>query len=115
MSTDMASAVFGSEPGDVAAAGTAAAVPPSAFETPPLPPHVIVIFGAAGDLARRKLLPGLMHLEQEGLLPECRIIGTALDELDDEAMCELAYRACDEFGRTEIADDLWEKFRSRLS
>ena len=45
----------------------------------PLQPHVIVLFGAAGDLARRKLLPGLMHLWQAGLLPECRIVGTSLE------------------------------------
>jgi glucose-6-phosphate 1-dehydrogenase len=36
----------------------------------PLRPHVIVLFGATGDLARRKLLPGLFHLAQAGLLPE---------------------------------------------
>jgi hypothetical protein len=40
--------------------------------------HVIVIFGATGDLARRKLLPGLFHLAAAGLLPErWRIVGTA--------------------------------------
>ena len=47
-----------------------------------LDPHVIVLFGATGNLARRKLLPGLLHLAQVGLLPECRIVGTALDELE---------------------------------
>ena len=31
---------------------------------------VIVIFGANGDLARRKLLPGLFHLQQAGLMPD---------------------------------------------
>jgi glucose-6-phosphate 1-dehydrogenase len=40
--------------------------------------HVIVVFGATGDLARRKLLPGLFHLAAAGLLPErYRIVGTA--------------------------------------
>ena len=40
--------------------------------------HVIVLFGATGDLARRKLLPGLFHLAVAGLLPRrYRIIGTA--------------------------------------
>ena len=29
---------------------------------PPLDPYVIVLFGAGGDLAKRKLLPGLLHL-----------------------------------------------------
>ena len=40
--------------------------------------HVIVLFGATGDLAKRKLLPGLFHLAAAGLLPErYRIVGTA--------------------------------------
>ena len=33
-------------------------------------PTVFVLFGATGDLARRKLLPGLFHLAEAGLLPE---------------------------------------------
>ena len=49
-------------------------------------PYVIVLFGASGDLARRKLLPGLLHLSLAGLVPDCRIIGTSLDDLDDEAV-----------------------------
>ena len=40
--------------------------------------HVIVIFGATGDLAKRKLLPGLFHLANAGLLPKkYRIIGSS--------------------------------------
>ena len=40
--------------------------------------HVIVLFGATGDLAKRKLLPGLYHLASAGLLPKrYRIIGTS--------------------------------------
>jgi Glucose-6-phosphate dehydrogenase, NAD binding domain len=40
--------------------------------------HVIVLFGATGDLAGRKLLPGLFHLHAAGLLPrEYRVIGSA--------------------------------------
>jgi hypothetical protein len=34
-------------------------------------PTILVIFGASGDLTKRKLLPALFHLEQSGLLPEC--------------------------------------------
>ena len=37
---------------------------------PEVPPTTVVIFGASGDLARRKLLPGLFHLFREGMLPE---------------------------------------------
>jgi glucose-6-phosphate 1-dehydrogenase len=47
--------------------------------------HIIVLFGATGDLARRKLLPGLYHLFAAGLLPEgCRIVGTARRALASE-------------------------------
>src|SRR5690348_15323468 len=61
----------------------------------PLNPHVVVLFGATGDLSRRKLLPGMLHLFQAGLLPECRIIGTSLDDLDDDSFRTLARKACD--------------------
>src|SRR3954467_6331069 len=70
---------------------------------PPPEPHVIVLFGAAGDLAKRKLLPGLFHLSQAGLIPDCRIIGTSLEDLDDDAFRALAKEACHNFGR-KIAD-----------
>ena len=35
-------------------------------------PGIVVIFGASGDLTKRKLLPALFHLEQQGLLPAGR-------------------------------------------
>jgi glucose-6-phosphate 1-dehydrogenase len=80
----------------------------------PLRPHVVVLFGATGDLARRKLLPGLFHLAQAGLLPECRILGTSLDELDDNGFRAHARRALDEFAHHGVPDDDWDGFSSRL-
>ena len=53
-------------------------------------PTTVVLFGATGDLARRKLLPGLLHLFEAGLLPELRVVGTSLDEHDRESFVELA-------------------------
>ena len=44
-------------------------------------PQVVVLVGATGDLARRKLLPGLFHLSSAGFIPGCRIIGVSLDEI----------------------------------
>jgi len=41
----------------------------------PQNPQVVVLVGATGDLARRKLLPGLFHLTSSGFIPGCRIIG----------------------------------------
>ncbi len=80
-----------------------------------LAPHVIVLFGATGDLTRRKLLPGLFHLARAGLLPECRIIGTALDELDDLEYRTLARKACEEFARGVVTDEDWLRFGPCLS
>jgi glucose-6-phosphate 1-dehydrogenase len=81
----------------------------------PLNPHVVVLFGATGDLSRRKLLPGMLHLFQAGLLPECRIVGTSLDDLDDEGFRALARKACDEFSSHPIQDEQWAVFSRRLS
>jgi glucose-6-phosphate 1-dehydrogenase len=81
---------------------------------PPLDPHVIVLFGATGDLARRKLLPGLLHLSQAGLMPEFRIVGTSLEELDADGFRELAWRAGEEFARHPVSPDQLERFTSCL-
>jgi glucose-6-phosphate 1-dehydrogenase len=81
----------------------------------PLKPHVIVLFGATGDLAQRKLLPGLLHICLAGLVPDCRIIGTALDDLDDEAFRDLAHRACEKFSSRKISDEQWVSYAERLS
>lgn len=81
---------------------------------PPLQPHLIVLFGATGDLARRKLLPGLLHLSCAGLLPECRIVGTSLDDLDDEGFRTFARKACDEFARPDIEEAHWDSFEGKL-
>jgi glucose-6-phosphate 1-dehydrogenase len=42
----------------------------------PIAPHVVVLFGATGDLARRKLLPGLTRLMLSALAPDVEIVGT---------------------------------------
>ena len=82
---------------------------------PPLPPHVIVIFGATGDLARRKLLPGLLRLFQAGLMPEFRVVGISMEEIADEEFREFADAACREFGRHEFCEEDWDEFSRRLA
>jgi glucose-6-phosphate 1-dehydrogenase len=48
-------------------------------------PTIVVIFGASGDLTKRKLLPALFHLEQSGLLPsDFAVVGVARRPLQDE-------------------------------
>jgi len=80
--------------------------------------HVIVLFGATGDLAKRKLLPGLFHLHAAGLLPrDYRIIGTspAAFAVTDEQFKEHAEEACADFCITKPTDPSWPSFAERLS
>ncbi len=83
--------------------------------TAPLLPHVIVLFGATGDLARRKLLPGMVHLAESGLLPDYRLVGVATDEIDGDEFRALARSAVDEFARAGVSDESWRDFARRLS
>src|SRR5690348_11124155 len=78
--------------------------------------HVIVMFGATGDLARRKLLPGLFRLAVAGLMPDkYQIVGSARRGLTDEQFREHARQATAEFGTVKPEGDAWEAFARRLS
>ncbi|HTD74932.1 MAG TPA: glucose-6-phosphate dehydrogenase [Steroidobacteraceae bacterium] len=77
-------------------------------------PQVVVLFGATGDLARRKLLPGLFHLSSSGFIPGCRIIGVSLDDLDTGAFRKLAREALTEFATREVRPADWDLFASNL-
>ncbi|WP_406029788.1 glucose-6-phosphate dehydrogenase [Nocardioides sp. NBC_00163] len=78
-------------------------------------PHVIVLFGATGDLARRKLLPGLLRLNEAGLMTDAQIVGTSLEDMSDEQFMEFAREACEEFGKGDITDERWAAFGGMLS
>ena len=80
--------------------------------------HVFVLFGATGDLARRKLLPGLFHLANAGLLPRgCRVVGSAPagSALSDEAFRQHARDAVAEFGLAKPVGEAWRAFEAALS
>ncbi len=76
--------------------------------------HVVVLFGATGDLARRKLLPGLLHLFLAGMFPGGRIIGTSLEDIDDDAFVKHARAAVEEFGNGTVTDQQWTTFAGFL-
>ncbi|HEV3475106.1 MAG TPA: glucose-6-phosphate dehydrogenase, partial [Actinomycetota bacterium] len=83
--------------------------------TPP-DPQAIVIFGASGDLAHRKLLPALYHLFAENLLPTSfAIVGYSRTAKSDEEFAEEARAAVEKFGRTTPDDEPWAQFAKRLS
>ena len=80
------------------------------------PPQTIVVFGASGDLARRKLLPALYDLAYVGLLPErYAVIGSGGSRLDDAAFRERARTGVDEFARHRPDNVRWEAFADGLS
>jgi glucose-6-phosphate 1-dehydrogenase len=78
-------------------------------------PHVIVLFGATGDLAKRKLLPGLYHLFVAGLMPPAfRIIGTSPDPWERADFLDHVHDSLQQFGRREVQDGPWAAFRSTV-
>ncbi len=83
---------------------------------PTAPPCVVVIFGATGDLTRRKLLPALYRLTQQRLIPnEFAILGTARQTMSDDEFREAMKAAVTEFGPDDTLDEsLWQSFVKRL-
>jgi len=77
-------------------------------------PQVVVLFGATGDLARRKLLPGLYHLATAGFIPDCRIVGVSLDELSADGFRDAARGALQEHGSRSLEDTAWQAFAQQL-
>ena len=77
-------------------------------------PQVVVLVGATGDLARRKLLPGLFHLSSAGFIPGCRIIGVSLDDIDLDGFRKIARAALDEFSARKVTDADWAAFSAHL-
>ncbi len=80
--------------------------------------HIFVLFGATGDLAKRKILPGLFHLAVAGLLPhEYRIIGCSREKsaISDKVFRKRAYDAVCEFGSNKPEGDMWEEFQKTLT
>jgi glucose-6-phosphate 1-dehydrogenase len=87
---------------------------PIHMKQPSLPnadPCVVVIFGASGDLTRRKLMPALFHLSREGCMRSFQILGIGRDKISDDEFRKRmregagAYTKAGEFG-----DDEWNEF-----
>ncbi len=81
----------------------------------PSDPCAIVIFGATGDLTKRKLLPSLYNLRANGLLPrEFAFVGIVRKPMDDEGFRKLMSEDVREFTARAIDEELWADFRGRL-
>lgn len=79
----------------------------------PGPPTTIILFGATGDLSRRKLLPGLFHLLRTGLVPEMKVVGTSLEQHTRESFIEFAQGSLADHAE-QVTEDDWRDFARRL-
>ncbi len=78
-------------------------------------PTAVVIFGASGDLTKRKLLPALYHLEQSGLLPaEFSVVGVARRPLQDEFRKDMRDGIL-QFGGVKEGDSKLDEFMAKVS
>ncbi len=78
-------------------------------------PFTMVIFGGAGDLSQRKLLPALYHLYHEKKLPSAfSILGFGLPSMSDEEYRKLAKDAFAQFSQETLDESLWEGFCRHL-
>jgi glucose-6-phosphate 1-dehydrogenase len=79
------------------------------LERLPVRSTAVVIFGAMGDLASRKLLPGIYNLAHEGALPErLALIGTSRGQMSDEEFRAHARESIDRFSRRRPDSDVLE-------
>ena len=78
-------------------------------------PCVMVIFGASGDLTKRKLIPALLNLASSKLLPEqFAIIGFANNDYNEDSFREYLGREVKQFASCEIPPELWAWFIKRV-
>ncbi len=79
-------------------------------------PAVVVIFGATGDLTRRKLVPALYSLATQQLLPpELCVVGVSRRDLSHDEFRAAMREAVKTHGHSDIDEALWEGFARRLS
>ncbi|HVA76404.1 MAG TPA: glucose-6-phosphate dehydrogenase [Candidatus Binataceae bacterium] len=85
--------------------------------TRPTPPATIVIFGASGDLARRKLLPALYNLVHCGggmMPPNSAVLGFARTAMSQGEFRKSAREAVQRFSRLRVEEECWAKFADSL-
>src|SRR4051794_18365118 len=85
------------------------------LERQPVHPTTAVIFGASGDLAKRKLLPAIYNLAHEGALPEqFNLIGVSRGEMSDDEFRETARESISEFSRRDADEKVLEELTNRF-
>jgi|HubBroStandDraft_1064217.scaffolds.fasta_scaffold16954_2 glucose-6-phosphate 1-dehydrogenase len=76
---------------------------------------VMVIFGASGDLTKRKLIPALINLKQEGLLSEqFAIVGFSFDQMNTDSFRAMLNEEITKFEEHPVDPKLWQWFLDRI-
>jgi len=77
---------------------------------------MLVIFGASGDLTRRKLIPAIFDLARKGMLPpRFAVLGVARSEMTDESFRDHLLKAMNEFEQLRESESvLWESFARQV-
>src|SRR5438067_1043900 len=79
------------------------------------PPCIMVIFGAAGDLTKRKLIPALYNLKHAKLLPDnFAVIGVARAEMKTEEFRQRLTDEMQEFAAEKVEPEAWKWLAERL-
>jgi glucose-6-phosphate 1-dehydrogenase len=78
-------------------------------------PISIIIFGASGDLTKRKLVPSVFNLCRKGRIPkDFQIIGFAGSEFADQGFREHLFNGAKQFSSFEFTDEEWADFATRV-
>src|SRR5688572_27839990 len=78
-------------------------------------PATIVVFGGAGDLAHRKLIPALLNLYLDGLLPpRFAVVGTGRHTFDHESYRNSMREGAARFSRRKLDEGRWRTFAEAL-
>ena len=78
-------------------------------------PCVMVVFGASGDLTKRKLIPALYNLAKDNLLSkEFALVGFARQAMTSEEFRQKIEDEIAEFATTQVDPDLWHWFARRI-
>ena len=78
-------------------------------------PHTIVIFGASGDLTRRKLIPALYNLRRKGRLPaEARIVGVSRTPFSHAEWRGALRESTEKFAGANFKADVWDEFAPQI-
>ena len=80
------------------------------------PPTVVVIFGASGDLTKRKLVPAIFNLSVDNLLPgDFHLIGYSRSSMENEAFRGMMDEAISSHSRRPLNKEIWERVRHQTT